>query len=350
MPRFLTLCLLLSGPTLAAPAVFVKTYADAAEVVQWVEQAGQLTGTWQIVSLSGQPATLKSNNQTFTGTRTGSNVSLKFTTTILGSIDTKVWSGTLAGPNLTLNRPAQTGITQTVFTKSSVEAYNKAVAQLTAIAQKQQQAARAQAQAAAAQQARIDEQNRAVNEVNRAASQALNRAMSLLADFKTDVTDLADVTRLYQENLADLRRDHQTLMQDAASARDCYDVGQVQGYDLSQLTGYDMSQLTGFTASQFNRAKQGIERRVQEAAEIQSALRTVLKNVTGLTGRTPLATAKITVNSRELQEADTALANAVKTTTAALNQTIQEQKTTLGLAQSLVDEATKTAGGLTCQK
>uniref|UniRef100_UPI0025BDA06A NAD(P)H-hydrate dehydratase n=1 Tax=Deinococcus sp. TaxID=47478 RepID=UPI0025BDA06A len=48
-------------------------------------------------------------------------------------------------------RPVQTGISQTVFSKSSVDAYNKAVAQLSSVAQQQQKTVREQAQAAAEQ-------------------------------------------------------------------------------------------------------------------------------------------------------------------------------------------------------
>lgn len=350
MRRFLPLSLLLSSVALAAPVTFVKTYSDGAEVVQWVEQGGQLSGTWQIVYLSGQPASLKSSNQTFTGTRSGNTVNLKLTTTLLGSIDTKIWSGTLAGQTLTLNRPAQTGISQTVFTKSSVEAYNKAVAQLSTVGQQQQQAAREQAQAAAAQQARIQEQNRMVNQVNSAASEALSQAGNLLADLQGDVTEIEDVIRLYQQNLDELRQDHQTLMQDAASAKDCYDVGQVQGYDLGQLTGYDMGQLTGYTAGEFSRTKGDVERHIQQAAQLQSTLKTGVKNLGRLPGLTPLATLKASVNPLQLEQAGEALAKAVTGATTALDHLNQVRQSTLSTANTLVEEARKTAGGLTCQK
>ncbi|PNY79205.1 hypothetical protein, partial [Deinococcus koreensis] len=234
MPRLLVQSLLLSPSALAAPVAHVKLYSNGTEIVQWTDTNGRLSGTYQVVLAGETLQKIASRNATFSGTRQGSTVTLWFSTTVFGSTDTAVWTGTLAGSNLTLNRPLSTGIERVTLTKSTVEAYNAAVAEL---------------------QAQVDAQTSAVREINAAAAELLRRAQTVWRELtQRAVRDLQSAAALFEQDLAALYIDHQTLLKNAAEAEDCYDVQSVQGYDLSQLTGYDLSQVTGFDTAALERA------------------------------------------------------------------------------------------------
>ncbi|MFC6662548.1 hypothetical protein [Deinococcus multiflagellatus] len=291
MKRTLSLLLLLGSTAQAAPAVFVKAYADGAELLQWTEgPGGQLSGTYQFVAITEQGTRLSTQNAVFTGTRQGSAVSVKFAQTVLGTSSSVLWTGTLAAQTLTLNRPQSAGIASVIFTKGSLEAYNSLVARFQAQVQRQRQAAQQAAQERAAQQAKVDAQTRAVRETNADAAAALSAAAQLGRDVQEDLRALAEVSALFRTDLAALETDQRTLLKDAEQARrsrECYDVQTVQGYDLAQLTGYGLSQLTGYDTAELARALATADRHLEAATALRLTLRSVAQNAAQLQGITP---------------------------------------------------------------
>ena len=204
----LLLIAMASATTLAAPVTFVKVYTDAAEVLQWSDVSGQLTGTRQLVYREGNPPVFKTQNATFTGTRSGNTISLKFTSSFLGYTDTRILLGTLAGNNLTLAQPSSGGgISSVMYTKSSSEAYNQAVQRLytqvlterTALAQAEQKRA--------AQQAKINAQTRIISDADQAGHRAIENAQSLASDLTDSAKDLQSTAQGFLKDLERLQKD-----------------------------------------------------------------------------------------------------------------------------------------------
>ena len=154
----------------ATPPVYMKIYNDGVEEVQWTEQAGHLVGSFQLVYVTKTtPPSLRAENRTFVGERSGTTLSLVFEQPFMRR---EVWAGALVGNQLTLNVPQSSGgLRSTVLKKTNALAYNRVVEQLrnavaSATAQIQAQRAKQQAldQAARAKQDEIDRQSRAVKD------------------------------------------------------------------------------------------------------------------------------------------------------------------------------------------
>lgn len=350
-----TLLLLTSGSALAAPQVFFKQYADGVELFQWNEGAGgQLTGTYQLVYANAAFTQLTTYNEAFTGTRKGGALSLKFTRSFLGISDTTVWTGTLNGATLTLNRPRASGAAgfdSTAFSKSTLTAYNQAVTQLTAQAQAKRLAAQQEAQRQAAQQATIDAQTRAVRDTNREAERALSDTTGLLRELQAVQTELGSAATQFRDDLAAMHKDYQTLLDEAEQARlsrDCFDVRQVQGYDLRQLTGYDLSQLTGYDSTQLQRVTAEANRQLQRVDALLITLSSVAQNASQLQGVTPLSKEPWRVNHAALSDARAKLTAQAAQMRAAVAQAAGVRDDTLAQARTMIGQAQAVADRLTC--
>ncbi|GGB70626.1 hypothetical protein [Deinococcus soli (ex Cha et al. 2016)] len=352
MKRTLSLLLLLGSSALAAPVVFVKTYVDGAELLQWTEgPGGQLSGTYQLVAITEQGTRLSTQNAAFTGIRQGGAVSVKFTQTVLGTSSTILWTGTLAAQTLTLNRPQSAGIAFVTFTKGSLAAYNSAVARFQVQVQRQHKAAQQAVQERAAQQAKVEAQTRAVRETNADAAAALSTAAQLRHDVQDDLRALSDVSALFRNDLASLETDQRILLKDAETARgskDCYDVHTIQGYDLAQLTGYGLSQLTGYDTSELGRAHAAADRDLAAAAALQLTLKSVAQNAAQLQGITPLSTVRWAVDLEALHAAASQVGGWAAQLQEAQAQATAERAGALARAQSLITEAQQVAASLSC--
>ncbi|MFD2609172.1 hypothetical protein ACFSR9_06930 [Deinococcus taklimakanensis] len=355
MKRLVSLLILSSSPALgasSAPQVFVKLYADGAELLQWTEgTGGQLMGTYQLVAANPSLTQLTTRNEAFSGTRRGTALSFRFDRTVLGIADSAVWTATLNGAALTLNRPKPAGFTSTVLTKSTLAAYNQAVTRLASQVQARKQVAAQQAQQQAAQRAAVDAQTNTVRGVNRRASRALADAADLITQLKDNERDLAAVNELFADDLAKLRTDTQTLFDHAAevrTSRDCYEMRQVQGYDLSQLTGYDLSQLTGYDTSELRRVTAQVNRDLQAALDLRQTLADIAQTASRLQGTTSLSTEAWQVDGAALAKASQSLALQAQQLQGALTRAVTAQKDSLSQAEQLLAQARHVAGSLTC--
>lgn len=157
LPVALTLVgVLLVGCTSATgngPATFVSEGSDQLSIIQWTEDDGVLTGTYQAVSASDEsdgPPT-KSSDSSFQGKVSDGAVDLTFDglTTVTGK---------LSGDALTLSVPQKNGgVAPVTYHRSTLESYNRDVAALGGRVSAQrseqaQQAAEASAAAELAQQ------------------------------------------------------------------------------------------------------------------------------------------------------------------------------------------------------
>lgn len=347
MMRRLVLASFLLGTAGAAPVTFVKLYSDGAEIIQWVEQDGQLSGSTQFAYLQGEPPVLKVNGQAFTGVRQGNAVSLNFSSSFLGITDTQVWTGTLAGNALKLNRPVQGGgIGEVVLSSTNVSTYNSALEKLKTYAAGQQQVA----QAAAADRAEVERQTRNISDADNRARRALSDASYLLSSLESHPKELKDAGKLFEDGLKEFSEDYQTLLDDAAEAKDCYDVAQVQGYDLSQLRGYDLSQLTGYATSQVKWVTDNIDRDAKAVAELLPKLRAAQAEIATLPAQNPRATATFSVSTAQLKEAETALSKQIAELQKGVQVLAQTRDDAIAQAQDMLSKAAQTAGSLSCKK
>ncbi|GGR17472.1 hypothetical protein [Deinococcus ruber] len=346
----LLLALTLGSISAAAPVTFVKVYSDGVELLQWTGTQTTLIGTWQLVYTTGTPPTLHVQNDTFSGTRTGATVSLKFTHSLLGSTETQIWNGTLQGTTLTLNRPlSQGGLASIVFQKSSPDAYNAAVAQLRTAVQRQQDQAQAAAQTQAQQQTQIDAQTRAVRDINNHAADALQRTQDVLSTLRDDQRDLTQAARAFPKDLASLQHDQQTVLKDAAKATDCADVSSVQGYDIDIISGYDLDILTGYDTDVLNNALSSQTQHLQQLDQLVSDISSVNQDFSRLWGKLSLSTVAFSVTQAQFDQARTALSTARKTALQTSDTATTARTQALQQAHTLITQAQNVADALTCQ-
>jgi hypothetical protein len=155
---FMALSLTIAGcGTAAVSPAYLAHGPNAVNFVQCVANGNSLTGSLSFVLLPSGAKTVQTFNIPFTGTRSGSQLSLTLhggnglTTneTTIGGMNTDglTVTGDIAGSDMTLNLPAANGTLQTVtLVPATIERYNSAVAVL------QQQAAQASAAAQATPQ------------------------------------------------------------------------------------------------------------------------------------------------------------------------------------------------------
>lgn len=155
-----TLSLAIAGcGTAALSPTYLAHSTDAVNFVQCVANGNSLTGSLSFVLLPSGAKTVQTFNIPFTGTRSGSQLSLTLhggnglttSETTIGGMNMAglTVTGSLVGSDLTLNLPGVKGTLQTVrLVPASVESYNSAVtalqrqgAQTSAAAQEVQQQA-----------------------------------------------------------------------------------------------------------------------------------------------------------------------------------------------------------------
>jgi hypothetical protein len=214
---------------------FVGTASNAAIFVQWTRNASQLSGELQQATLqnngqsdSSNPESVSNNSVAFTGTVSGSGVTLSLNQG-LGSVSSL--TGTLNGSELDLNFPGQNGgITTVALHSGDASAFNQAVASLQDQAsqantqvQQQQQQAQAQAQSVANDASVVSQD---LGNLKSAVSRA-NGTSSLGSDLNQEKTDLATTLTDEQKVLGEAgSTDSGTLCSDAGQV--ATDAGTVQ--------------------------------------------------------------------------------------------------------------------------
>ena len=209
------------APTVSsdAPKGYLDSNASSVVFLQWTEKNGQLSGQLEEVYTDPQNALqTKNENEAFTGTHDGDNISIS--TSIFGV--TKTDTGTLKGDVFTLVVPNADGTLATLtFHPASIEEYNTAAtallqsisqqaAQATATEQTQETSAY-NAQATATVQADLDQ---AVTDANTAVTadfQHLDTDRGILKQEQ----DLSSSTTPYQDDLKTMQSDVNTEQSDA---------------------------------------------------------------------------------------------------------------------------------------
>lgn len=198
----------------------------ALEFIQWIDSAGVLVGTDQVVSTSGQPPnlTVSTKSLALRGTVEGSRLSL----TIEGNAAPLF--GTLTSTGFTVDAPQANGILAPVaFTADNADAYNNALAAL-------QQRVASEDQLAAGVQA--EQRQEAV--INADGSGVLNDVSALQSSESMLNSDLAGMSHDLQGLATDLAATGKlaaTVMGEASSGQpSCGDAGSVAG-DAGSVAG-----------------------------------------------------------------------------------------------------------------
>jgi len=226
-----SVALVSSSANAATPPVFVYSGSSDVFLIQWTEANGQLTGSYQRVSIDRNNLPfLKTQNGAFTGTRQGSSVNLLFKAAVFGVEVGSVINGMVAKNTLTLNLPsASGGFSKVTFAAGTINAYNAATAKLKSIAMNQYQAAQAaakkQAAATAAREAAeakersklaLDQDLADLQEAIRRASSLQSQADSIAAATRKALSSVPDGLKLLRQDLAEA----QALMKSGASCDD----------------------------------------------------------------------------------------------------------------------------------
>lgn len=339
------------GSAAAAPATFVKTYSNATHVLQWTEADGQLTGTFQqVYRTAANPPELKVTTLPFTGTRRSTTFTFQFNQSVLGFTDTRNWTGTLSGTTLTVTVSAgQGGLTTMAYTRSSTDAYNAAVKNLTAqvtaartLFQQQDTQRRADASA-------LQAQTTAVTQLNRAATQALEDAGHVQETVERLTAQFADLRGRLPDDLARVRADHETLLAEAQDAHSCFDISMVQGYYLDMLSGYDRDVLTGYLADILKGLEDDARDAQQDGASILATLLEVKAAATTVPAANPHSQVPVAFTGPELTSASAALTQVLALLASTLTATQTEYRATLTETDARIAQARTVAAGLVCQ-
>ena len=214
-------------------ASFVGKASNAAIFVQWTRNGSQLSGELEQATLqdnsesdSSNPDSVSNDNVAFTGTVSGSGVTLSLNQG-LGSVSNL--NGTLNGGELDLNLPSQDGgITTVVLHSGNASAFNQAVASLQNRAAdannqvQQQQQSQAQAQSIANDASAVSQD---LNNLKSTVSEA-GGTSSLGSDLDQVKSDLAMTLTDEQKALGEIHStDVGTLCTDAGQV--ATDAGQV---------------------------------------------------------------------------------------------------------------------------
>lgn len=209
------------APTVSsdAPKGYMDSEPSSVLFVQWTEKNGQMSGQLQDVYVSSNNSLqTQHDNEAFTGTHDGSNISIS--TSIFGFI--KTYTGSFNGDTLTLVVPSQDGTLHTLTLHSaSVDDYNKAAttliqtmnqqaAQATATEQIQETDAQ-NAQATATVQSGLYQAVSAANDALRQDFTHLDNDRSTLQQEQ----DLSSSTKGYQNDIATMQKDVGTEQSDA---------------------------------------------------------------------------------------------------------------------------------------
>jgi hypothetical protein len=218
-----------------APSGYLLTEQDRVEFIQWIEANGQLSGQIQTVYLADSSTfNVLTQNFPFTGTRSGSSVSLSVDQ---GGHSSVTWTGALAGGTLTLVSPSTSGLLQTTaFRQATVEEYNQAT-----IAFKNAVAARA-----------------AVVAADNALSAALGTLRTDAATLATD-TRFADATKGFDPDWAAIQ----------AALKSEQDAGQ-QPFDCGRLSDVQTNRAT---------VKQTLTRLQSDDTDLTTAARRVATDI-----------------------------------------------------------------------
>jgi hypothetical protein len=229
---------------------FVGTASNAAIFVQWTRNGSQLTGDLQqaLIQGSGSQEQVSSQSAAFTGTISGSSVTLSLNQ---GLGDLTNLTGTLNGSDLDLGYPGQNGNVITIpMQPGGAAAYNSDLSRL------QSQAGQANAQAAQAQAAQ-DQANHVAGDAQTVTSDlsSLQQAVASASGTSSVGSDLQQMRNDLGQTQTDLQHvlseqgqtDSSTLCGDADTVSG--DADSVQGdYDTIQgdqdSSGGDTSSIT----------------------------------------------------------------------------------------------------------
>ncbi len=285
-----------SGPNAQRPSVppseepdrsnqqgYLARYSNGVEFVQWANSDGSLTGQRQLLYAPEEdPLQIRSENMSFTGTLSDSEVSLTFSE--LGFSST--WTGTLEGDTLTLTVPEQDGTLATrELYAATVEDYNQAAQEFRRSVE-QQAAEQAAAERTAAQQqysaeqraAEIEAQQKAVEEADKGLAAALNGLESDTKILEDDIQVLNDELGLLAEELSTMQENYQRLQQAAnTSPIDCFAVQSEDyaDYDLDIIRGdldYFFTQVEETVRSDVARTEESIESAREALSNLQAAV------------------------------------------------------------------------------
>lgn len=219
-----------------APRGYMDAEQSSILFLQWTEKSGQMSGQLQDVYISSSNALqTQHDNEAFTGTHDGSNVSIS--TSIFGF--TKTYTGSLNGDTLTLVVPSQSGTLNTLTLHSaSVDDYNKAATtliqntsqqalQVTATTQAQNiqaQYAQATASAQSATATAQANQQQSVSSANNALSSAIQQMQSDAKGLGSDTT-FDSAMQSYANDWSTMQKAYQQEQTDAKGG--CSNVGTV---------------------------------------------------------------------------------------------------------------------------
>lgn len=222
---------------------YVGSFTDAVEFIQWTERQGNLAGQAQLVYITpDKPLQSQSKNLSFTGVRSGSNVSL----TVSEGLGTYLtWTGTLKDDTLTLVSPDSNGqlITSSLHV-GTVNDYNAALATFrqrlsnqTADVQALRIEATRQAQAAQSRAAR----QKAVSDANDTLAGKLANLASAKKTVASD-TNFSSVLAAYAHDWKTMQADYGKETTDAGKTPlTCYQLGTVK-YDRGTVH-YDLGSI-----------------------------------------------------------------------------------------------------------
>ena len=206
----------------SAPNSFLSTSNTYVAFIQWTNKNGQLSGQLEEVSLSSNSSLqTQQTHAAFTGTLTGSQISLNFGS-FLGIPE--IITGTFDGNTLTLTLPQQNGqLSSIVFDPASINDYNKAVSAFenttaqqatNATATVQTQETQAQNQQATA--TALQSQQQAVANANNALSAAFSNLQSDTSSLSND-TNFKNVLQGYANDWQQMQKDYQQEQTDASN-------------------------------------------------------------------------------------------------------------------------------------
>lgn len=227
-------------PVETSQTTFICTDANAAELLQWSENHGTLTGTFTDSRISGSAPneTVSSDNAAMSGTLSGSSITLNVSVLLT----TKPLSGTVTASTLTLNVPQSDGSLQPAACHAAtLQQWNELVAQLGNQADAANQAARQQQEQASTDAA------------NARAEQDGQDALAVIQKFSltADLTRLANDVKQTNTDLA-AEKKAAAIGPNAPGETDCYNLSDnvnyaAQGsveYDATGTFSYDLQTLS----------------------------------------------------------------------------------------------------------
>ncbi len=311
---------------------FVGVSPDAVAFIQWTELGGALRGQYQTLYVpQHDPLAVESANMSFTGLRSGSNVSLTFS----ALFSSTTWTGILRGSTLTLAVPRRDGLLSTFVMKAGtvVEEYNRA-----ALALRQR----------IAYLSELVGRRQAVLKADQTFRQAYQRMVSDTANLQRG-TDFTSILNDYGRRWALMQKNYERLRADAAKQPlSCFELGGVQ----AQLGALEANMgsiwaVNGSFGVVRSTVATGIARVRRDVQTLQAALNDLQRASAG--DPTKAAPQQYIEQLREIAAAAVRLSeDQVKASLAALERAEAESKDVNEKATRLLREATDLVRGLTC--